>query len=242
MAAKRSSASKKQARIPSKKAPTGGSASKKKSSKSSKSKKPVNGATLVKSVKPASKPAKGAKPVAMKGVSKTKTSAVAEAKSGPAVRSVTGLREGDLVPSFSLVDQRGEVLSSDSLAGEPLVLYFYPKDDTPGCSREACGFRDDHGKFQRAGITVIGVSPDDTKSHARFSEKYGLNFTLLSDAEKKLANAFGVWVKKQNYGREYMGIERSTFLVDASGKIEKAWRGVRVDGHVAAVLAAAAQS
>jgi len=122
------------------------------------------------------------------------------------------------------------------------VLYFYPKDDTPGCTREACGFRDDLGKFEALGVRVVGVSPDKPESHTRFRSKYGLNFTLLSDAEKTLADACGVWVKKQNYGREYMGIERSTFLVDGAGKVRKVWRGVRVDGHVAAVLAAASSA
>ena len=170
----------------------------------------------------------------------TKAPTTARAKAATKTGESGGLREGDSVPSFSLVDQRGETLSSDSLSGKPFVLYFYPKDDTPGCTREACGFRDDHGKFRAEGIPVVGVSPDDSKSHARFAEKYGLNFPLLSDADKTLAKAFGVWVKKQNYGREYMGIERSTFLVDANGKIQKAWRRVRVDGHVAAVLSASA--
>jgi peroxiredoxin Q/BCP len=143
------------------------------------------------------------------------------------------------VPSFALVDQHGATTSSDSLRGKPFVLYFYPKDDTPGCTREACAFRDDLGKFQAEGVTVLGVSPDDSRSHSRFAQKYGLNFSLLSDPDKTLANAFGVWVMKQNYGREYMGIERSTFLVDASGKVQKVWRRVKVDGHAAAVLASA---
>jgi peroxiredoxin Q/BCP len=164
------------------------------------------------------------------------------AKAKKAAPATTGLREGDSVPSFSLVDERGETVSRASLAGQPFVLYFYPKDDTPGCTREACGFRDEARKFSAAGVKVLGVSPDKAESHARFAKKYDLNFTLLSDAEKTLANAFGVWVKKQNYGREYMGIERSTFLVDARGKIQKVWHRVKVDGHVAAVLAASALS
>jgi peroxiredoxin Q/BCP len=147
--------------------------------------------------------------------------------------------EGDRVPAFSLPDQDGTMISSDALAGRAYVLYFYPKDDTPGCTREACEFRDDIGKFERAGVRVIGVSPDKPDSHVKFRKKYGLAFTLLSDAEKELAQAFGVWKKKKNYGREYMGIERSTFFVDASGRIRKAWRGVKVDGHATAVLAAA---
>jgi peroxiredoxin Q/BCP len=138
-----------------------------------------------------------------------------------------------------LSDQAGRVVSSSSLAGKPYVLYFYPKDDTSGCTREACGFRDSLRGFGSKGVKIIGVSPDSEASHARFAGKYGLPFTLLADTDKALARAYGVWAKKQNYGREYMGIVRSTFLVDKRGVVKKAWRGVRVDGHVDAVLAAA---
>jgi len=148
------------------------------------------------------------------------------------------LEAGDGAPAFTLSDQDGALVSSNTLGGQAYVLYFYPKDDTPGCTREACEFRDDQGKFERAGLKIIGVSPDKTESHVRFQEKYGLNFTLLSDPDKELAKAFGVWKMKKNYGREYMGIERSTFLVDANGRIRKVWRGVKVDGHAKAVLAA----
>jgi peroxiredoxin Q/BCP len=137
-----------------------------------------------------------------------------------------------------LKDQSGKEVSSASLAGSPYVLYFYPKDDTTGCTKQACGFRDSYRSFGRV-ARVLGVSPDSEASHARFAQKYGLPFTLLADPDKTLANAYGVWVKKQNYGREYMGISRSTFLVDAKGVIQKAWRGVRVDGHVDLVLDAA---
>jgi peroxiredoxin Q/BCP len=153
--------------------------------------------------------------------------------------SPEGLSEGSRVPSFELPDQDGNVVSSSSLEGNPFVLYFYPKDDTPGCTKEACGFRDDIGKFSSKGVRVIGVSPDRPESHARFRDKYGLNFTLLSDADKKLIQACGVWVKKQNYGREYMGVERSTFLVGGDGIVRKVWRRVRVDGHVGEVLESA---
>jgi peroxiredoxin Q/BCP len=152
---------------------------------------------------------------------------------------VSGVREGSRAPSFSLPDQAGRVVSSSSLAGKPYVLYFYPKDDTSGCTREACGFRDSLRGFGQKGVRIIGVSPDSEASHARFAGKYGLPFTLLADTEKSLARAYGVWAKKQNYGREYMGIVRSTFLVDKRGVVRKAWRGVRVDGHIDAVLDAA---
>lgn len=179
--------------------------------------------------------AKTAKPAAPAGGKRESKKPAPAQKAGRA-----GLGEGDAVPPFTLADQNGEPVGSESLRGRAYVLYFYPKDDTPGCTREACGFRDDLGKFEGLGVRVIGASPDKSETHARFAKKYGLNFPLLADVEKKLANAFGVWVKKQNYGREYMGIERSTFLVGADGKVVKAWRGVKVDGHVAAVHAAAA--
>ena len=160
-----------------------------------------------------------------------------KAKIAPATSS--GVGEGSRAPTFSLPDQAGRTVSSSSLAGKPYVLYFYPKDDTTGCTREACGFRDSLRGFGSKGVKIIGVSPDNEASHARFAGKYGLPFTLLADTDKTLAKAYGVWAKKQNYGREYMGIVRSTFLVDKRGIVQKAWRGVRVDGHVDAVLQAA---
>jgi thioredoxin-dependent peroxiredoxin len=156
-----------------------------------------------------------------------------------AEKSGGSVREGSRAPAFSLSDQAGRIVSSSALAGKPYVLYFYPKDDTSGCTREACGFRDSLRGFGSKGVKIIGVSPDSEASHARFAGKYGLPFTLLADTEKALARAYGVWAKKQNYGREYMGIVRSTFLVDKRGIVQKAWRGVRVDGHVDAVLGAA---
>ncbi len=147
--------------------------------------------------------------------------------------------EGEPAPSFELVDQDGQTVSSADLAGTPYVLYFYPKDDTPGCTSEACGFRDSLPELEAAGVRVIGVSPDSTASHKRFASKYGLGFRLLSDPEKSLAKAYGTWVLKKNYGREFMGIERSSFLVGADGRIKQSWRRVRVNGHVDAVKAAA---
>jgi peroxiredoxin Q/BCP len=184
------------------------------------------------------KPARTAKP--SKPASRR---AKPEAKAPPArvarpKAKAAGVGEGDRVPAFELEDQSGEKFSSSELEGEPYVLYFYPKDDTPGCTVEACGFRDSLSNFTARGVRVIGVSPDSSASHARFRDKHGLNFTLLSDPARQLAEAFGVWVKKQNYGREYMGIERSTFVVDPDGVVHKAWRGVRVPGHVDQVLEA----
>jgi len=146
---------------------------------------------------------------------------------------------GAQAPAFSLLDQAGKTLSSSDLRGKPYVLYFYPKDDTPGCTREACDFRDEHAAFERAGITVLGVSPDSSKSHAGFATKYSLPFRLLADPDKVLATAYGTYGPKQNYGREYMGIIRSTFVVGADGRVLAAYRGVKVDGHVQKVLAQA---
>jgi peroxiredoxin Q/BCP len=143
---------------------------------------------------------------------------------------------GKRAPSFELSDEKGESVSSSTLAGKPYLLYFYPKDDTPGCTKEACDIRDNFGRFGQHGLRVLGVSPDTSASHAKFGKKYGLPFTLLSDPDKTLASAYGVWGKKQNYGKEYMGIIRSSFLVGPDGVIKKAYRGVKVDGHVDAVL------
>lgn len=145
---------------------------------------------------------------------------------------------GKRAPKLALMDHGGALVSSDSLRGKPYVLYFYPKDDTPGCTREACEFRDAAPDFRRAGVRVLGVSPDLAPSHVRFREKYSLPFPLLSDADKTLARAYSVWVKKKNYGREYLGILRSTFLVDAEGVVRRAWRGVKVDGHAEKVMTA----
>jgi peroxiredoxin len=155
--------------------------------------------------------------------------------------SLTPLDQGDRAPAFTLIDHRGQSISSAELAGHPYVLYFYPKDDTPGCTVEACGFRDAASEFDKAGVRVIGVSPDNVASHQRFIAKHNLPFTLLCDGEQELATAYGTWALKKNYGREYMGIVRSTFLIGGDGLIKNAWRSVRVNGHVAAVQAAAQQ-
>ncbi|HET7544279.1 MAG TPA: thioredoxin-dependent thiol peroxidase [Polyangiaceae bacterium] len=174
---------------------------------------------------------------AVKVVKAVKANAPAKPEA-EAATSNAGLAEGSKAPAFALPDESGSVLDSASLAGKPYVIYFYPKDDTPGCTKEACDFRDNIKAFNSAKVRVLGVSPDDSKRHAKFKEKYGLNFTLLSDVDKTLITKYGIWVKKLNYGREYMGVQRSTFLIDKAGKIAKAWNGVRVPGHVEAVLAA----
>lgn len=143
---------------------------------------------------------------------------------------------GQTAPSFELQDQSGTLISSASLKGKPYVLYFYPKDNTPGCTQESCDFRDEERNFRASGVTILGVSPDSVKSHAGFASKFDLPFPLLSDPEKELAQAYGVWALKKNYGKEYWGIVRSTFLVDKAGKVAAEWRQVRVNGHAATVL------
>jgi thioredoxin-dependent peroxiredoxin len=141
-------------------------------------------------------------------------------------------------PAFSLPGSDGKTWSLKDLKGKPFVLYFYPKDATPGCTVEACDFRDHQADFSKAGVPVFGVSPDPLTSHAKFIAKQKLNFILLADEQHELAEKLGVWGEKSMYGKTFMGIIRSTFLVDASGTIEKEWRKVKVDGHVAEVLAA----
>jgi peroxiredoxin Q/BCP len=140
-------------------------------------------------------------------------------------------------PELTLQTDQGEMVQLKTLKGKWVVLYFYPKDDTTGCTAEAKDFSGLNGDFEDLGVKVIGVSPDNRASHAKFREKHGLSVTLASDEDKFAARAFGVWVEKSMYGKKYMGVERSTFLIDRSGKIVKSWRKVKVPGHAAAVLA-----
>lgn len=149
------------------------------------------------------------------------------------------LNEGDLAPSFDLPGAGGERLALSSFAGKKLALYFYPKDDTSGCTKEAIEFNSLREKFAAAGIAVVGLSPDAVKAHDKFRDKYELKIPLASDGEKKVLEAYGVWVEKSMYGRKYMGVERSTFLIGGDGRIAKIWRKVKVPGHAEAVLAAA---
>ena len=137
------------------------------------------------------------------------------------------------------MDANGErEVSLADYQGRPLVLYFYPKDDTPGCTKEACGFRDLGAEFAASGAAIFGISPDSARSHAKFIEHHTLSFPLLSDEDKAVCQAYGVWKEKVNYGKKYMGVERTTFLIDAKGVIERIWPKVKVEGHVEAVLAA----
>ena len=149
------------------------------------------------------------------------------------------LSVGDIAPDFDLPTDGGGQAKLSDFKGRTLVLYFYPKDDTTGCTNEANGFSELAGEFAKVGATVIGVSKDSVKSHDKFKAKYGLDFTLASDVEGKTVEAYGSWVQKKLYGREYMGVDRSTFLIDGEGKIRQLWRKVKVPGHVAAVLAPA---
>ena len=145
---------------------------------------------------------------------------------------------GAQAPAFTLTSDSGEKIKLGDLAGAPVVLYFYPKDDTPGCTRQACAFRDLHSQLQKAGAVVLGVSPDDRESHIKFRDKHSLNFPLLVDAEHKVAERYGAWREKNMYGNKSMGIQRSTYLIDAAGKVVKVWKRVQVDGHDAQVLEA----
>ena len=149
------------------------------------------------------------------------------------------LKPGDKAPSFKLATDGGGNISLASLKGQPVVLYFYPKNDTAGCTKEALGFSENLKKFERLGVNVVGVSKDSVASHDRFKTKYKLKLTLASDPEIEAAQAYGVWGEKSLYGRKYMGMERATFLIDAKGVIREIWRKVRVPGHVEAVLDAA---
>jgi peroxiredoxin Q/BCP len=146
------------------------------------------------------------------------------------------VEEGAPAPDFELTSDEGESVTLSALRGKPVVLYFYPKDDTPGCTTEACEFRDAYDRFREQGVEILGVSPDTEASHQKFKSKYELPFTLLADPEHHAAEAYGVWKEKKNYGKTYMGVERSTFVIDADGKVAKAMRGIRPAGHAAKVL------
>lgn len=148
------------------------------------------------------------------------------------------LVDGKKAPDFKLKDDDGQVVQLSKLKGQPVVVYFYPKDDTSGCTKEAKDFSCLAKDFAKAGATVIGISPDSAASHAKFKGKHDLDLVLLADEEKTAAEAYGVWVEKSMYGRKYMGVERSTFLIDPAGKLARSWRKVKVPGHAEEVLAA----
>jgi thioredoxin-dependent peroxiredoxin len=148
------------------------------------------------------------------------------------------LNEGDDAPDFTTKNQNGEAVKLTDLHGQRVVLYFYPKDDTPGCTKEACSLRDSFDVFKEKNIKILGVSTDDEKSHQKFISKYNLPFDLLADTEKTLVNDYGVWGEKNMYGKKYFGINRTTFLIDENGKIVKIFKKVKVDEHAREVLEA----
>lgn len=146
------------------------------------------------------------------------------------------LQVGQLAPDFELPNESGEIVRLSDLRGKQVVLYFYPKDDTPGCTQESCDFRDHYGRVKSVGALVFGISRDDIQSHTKFRDKFSLPFSLLADTEGKVTENYGVWKEKSMYGRNYMGIERTTVIVDADGKIKKVYPKVSVSGHVDQVL------
>lgn len=148
------------------------------------------------------------------------------------------IEPGNKAPAFTLPDDQGHKVKLSDLKGSPVVLYFYPRDDTPGCTKEACAFRDRYDELEQAGVRLLGVSGDSAESHTKFRTKYELPFPLLVDAEHKLSEKYGAWREKNMYGKKSMGIQRSTFLIDADGKVAKVWKRVRVDGHDDQVLEA----
>lgn len=149
------------------------------------------------------------------------------------------IEEGKAAPAFTLKDQNGNKVALKELKGKDVVVYFYPKDDTPGCTKEACGFRDDYAAFEKLGVTVLGISPDDGESHTKFIDKYELPFPLLSDPDKKVMEKYGAWGEKNLYGRKSMGVIRSTVLVGPDGKVRRHWKKVaKADAHPAKVLEA----
>ena len=150
----------------------------------------------------------------------------------------TRVGEGDAAPDFSLPTDGGGEITLSALQGKPVIVYFYPKDDTSGCTKEAIGFSEAKGDFDALGATIIGISPDSPTKHDKFIAKHELTIRLAADEEKTAAEAYGVWVEKSMYGKKYMGVERSTFLISADGQIAKAWRKVKVPGHVDEVLEA----
>ena len=153
---------------------------------------------------------------------------------------MASLKEGSKAPEIVLLNDAGEKFKLSALKGKNVVVYFYPKADTPGCTKEACSFRDELPRIDKSDTVVVGISPDPVKAVAKFKEKYKLNFPLLADEEHKVAEKYGVWAEKENYGRKYMGVVRTTFIVDKDGRIVRIFPKVKVDGHTEEVLSALA--
>lgn len=174
------------------------------------------------------------KPSKTKAASNPKTKK--PASSSPRTVAARELRVGDRAPAFSLPDDTGNIVNSSDLRGKKVVVYFYPKDDTPGCTTEACSFRDGMQELKEKGVVVLGVSADSVSSHRKFSDKFQLNFSLLSDESKSMIQAYGVWKEKSMYGRKYMGIERTTVVINEDGIIREIFPKVKVNGHFTEVL------
>jgi peroxiredoxin Q/BCP len=155
-----------------------------------------------------------------------------------AMEEIMQLSTGVEAPDFTLVDENGVPHKLSDYRGKPVVLYFYPKDDTPGCTKEACSFRDDYDVYEKSGVVILGVSPDSPKMHTKFKEKYNLPFTLLSDEGHQVCDLYGAWGLKKFMGREYQGVLRTTFLIDAHGQIVKIFKNVKPEGHSTEILAA----
>lgn len=148
------------------------------------------------------------------------------------------IKENSKAPDFELPNQDGQTVTLADFSGKPLILYFYPKDDTPGCTTEACNFRDDYSVYQGLDVAIAGVSPDDVASHVKFAGKYDLQFPLLADEGHKVCEAYGVWGKKKNFGKEYFGVHRTTFLIDGDGMVRKVFEGVKPASHSQEVIEA----
>jgi peroxiredoxin Q/BCP len=170
-------------------------------------------------------------------LSKSSFRAIDNAGSSRLAGRMKPLAVGDRAPGFSLIDEAGKNVALADFKGRTVVLYFYPKDDTPGCTVEACSFRDSHAAFKKKGVVVLGVSPDNARAHVKFIEKFSLPFPLLSDPDHAVSEAYAVWVEKSMYGRKYMGVERSTFVIGPDGKLRGIFRKVKPETHIAELLA-----
>lgn len=190
--------------------------------------------------KSAKKPAKKAAPKKPAAKSTTKKSSPKTSK--PSGTNMIELKPGDSAPQFSLPSDTGQTVSLSNLRGKTVILYFYPKDATPGCTQEACDFRDSFASFKKSNAVVLGVSRDSVESHRKFKEKQSLPFELLADVDGKVCEAYGVWKEKSLYGRKFMGIERTTFVIDPQGRIARVFPKVRVNGHIQEILGNIASS
>ncbi|MFM7804877.1 MAG: thioredoxin-dependent thiol peroxidase [Verrucomicrobiota bacterium] len=209
-----------------------------------KPKAPTAKATKTAAVQPTAAEAKPAKATPTKATpaKAAASKAAAAPKTSPAPVARVQLRVGDPAPSFSATITDGSTLHSKDLLGKRVVVYFYPRDDTPGCTKEACGFRDAHADLRKAGAVVLGVSADPVKSHVKFTDKYQLPFALVSDSGASVAQAFGAWGEKVFMGRRYLGMHRMTFLIGGDGKVARIWDTVKPETHAAEVLAAVRSS